>query len=258
MRSRRRSGCTACTLAACTGTPGGTAGQASNTFTGDVTIVNAADLAWMKNVVNVAGSVYIDSTALTNVNGLTSLQTIQGDFRIQSNAGLTNVGGLTGLKTVGGFLYVNSNQALTNVAGLSALTSVGGYLHLYNNTALSTLAGLANLTTVGGYLYIQYENALTNLDGLAKLTTIGTATGDQLYIYSNPSLVSITGLIRPTTGKLANLAGNLTVSSNAALSVCQADALKAALAAVGWAKTYNAGSNLVCGSPKACVGAVCQ
>ncbi|HEX6767662.1 MAG TPA: hypothetical protein VF103_19315, partial [Polyangiaceae bacterium] len=66
-------------------------------------------------------------------------------------------------------------------------------------------------------------------------------------------LVSILNLIRPQ-GHLQNLAGNLNISSNAQLSVCQPDALRTVLASGGWARTYNGGGNLACASPKVCQG----
>jgi hypothetical protein len=209
-------------------------------------------------VVDLTGSLVVTSTGLAAVNGLANLQTVEGNVTISSNASLSNVGGLTGLKTVMGYLDIESNGALTNVNGLSALASVGGYFQLYNNVVLTNVGGLANLTTVGGYVNIQYNTVLANLGGLAKLASVGTTINDYLQIYGNNALTSITGLIRPTTGKLASLAGNLTVVGNGALITCQADALKAALAAVGWARTYSQSSNLACVGPKACVGAVCQ
>jgi hypothetical protein len=120
---------------------------------------------------------------------------------------------------------------------------------------LANVTGLAALTSVGSYLQIYGNNALVNLDGLKALTSVGTTTNDYVNVSSNPALTSITGLIKPT-GKLANLSGNLTVQSNGALVTCQPDALKAALAAGGWAHTYSQSGNLACS--KSCVGAVCQ
>jgi hypothetical protein len=120
---------------------------------------------------------------------------------------------------------------LTNVNGLSALTKVGGYVNFYSNAAL------------------------TNLDGLASLASIGTTTSDYLQISGNTVLASIAGLISPN-GVLHSLAGNLTVTSNAKLSSCQADALKSALLTSSWAGTYSQSSNLACAGT--CNGTLCQ
>jgi hypothetical protein len=256
-QSGANNGCTACTGAACTGTPGGTAGQAQNTFTGDVTIVNAADIAWMKNVVNITGYLHIDNTGLTGLNGLGTLQTVGKEVSIYNNAALSNLGGLTGLKTVGSDMNIQSNAVLTNVNGLSALTTVTGYLQFYSNNSLSNLGGLTALTSVGNYFNIQSNPALANVDGLVNLASVGAAPGAQGYLqlYSNTGLTSILNLIKPT-GKLATLGGYLSIQYNSSLSICQSDALKTALTASGWAKAYNQGSNLACGTPKTCTGAM--
>ena len=57
------------TGAVCSGTPGGTALQ-SGTFDGVADAKNSADLAWLKNVVNLNGALHIDSSALPAVSGL--------------------------------------------------------------------------------------------------------------------------------------------------------------------------------------------
>ncbi len=288
-------GCSmACSASMCpSGSGGGTAGQ-SGTFQGNVTVLNNADLAWLKNVVNVMGSVKITSTGLSSINGITNLQTVTGDLSITSNASLTNINGLAGLQTVNGNMDVTSNAALTNVNGLatsgfSGLTTVTGFLQFYNNAQLANLGGLTKLTSVGNYLNIQSNSVLGTLDGLANLVTVNgflqiysnpgltsidglsklTTVGGYINIYNNTALTSMVGMIIPT-GKLATLGGNtavsgngnLTVQSNTLLSQCQASALKTALiTASSWAKTYAESSNLTCTSPKACAGAmnaVCQ
>jgi len=245
-------GCTACSGATCTGTPGGIAGQ-SGTFTGDAIVAKQADLDWLKNVVNLTGSLHIDSSSLNAVTGLTNLKSIGADFTLNSNATITNVGGLTGLQSINGSLSIQSNANLTNLAGLSSLAGVAGNFYLYNNGALGNVGGLANLATVGGYLNIQSCGALTTLDGLLNLTSVG----GYLQIYGNPALTSMLNLIKPT-GKLSALGGYLTVQSNGALSSCQPDALKAVLvSAQGWNKAYTQSGNLTC--TKTCTaGGICQ
>jgi hypothetical protein len=110
------------------------------------------------------------------------------------------------------------------------------------------------LTDVDGYLQFYSNRDLTNLSGLSSLVSVG----NHLTIYANPSLASITGVISPTTGKLTNLGNYLTVQSNSSLSLCQATALRAALAAGGWNRTFNQSGNQACNSPSTCVGTVCQ
>ncbi len=175
-------------------------------------------------------------------------------MNVQSNPALTNVNGLAALTSVAGYLQFYNNGVLQSL-GLSALQTVGGYFDIQSDNALANVNGLAALTSVGGYLQIYSNSGITTLDGLKNLASVGTTINDYIYIYNNGALTSITGLIKPT-GKLANLSGYLTVQSNGALVTCQPDALKAALAAGGWAKTYTQNGNLAC--TKTCVGAVCQ
>jgi hypothetical protein len=247
-------GCTACTAAACSGTPGGTAGQ-NGTFTGDANVDNAADLAWLKNVVNLTGSLHIDGSNLTTVTGITNLKSVGADLTISSNPTLTNIPGLAGLQSVNGSITIQSNAGLSNIGGLSALTGVAGNFYLYNNQALTTVGGLSSLATVGGYFNIQSNGQLQTLDGLINLTSVG----GYLQIYSNTNLASMLNMIKPT-GKLATLGGNLTVQYNAPMSSCQPDALKAALvAASAWNKTYTQNNNLTCAGPKVCTAqGICQ
>ena len=68
----------------------------------------------------------------------------------------------------------------------------------------------------------------------------------------------VLGLVSPT-GKLGSLGGNLSITSNPQLNLCQPAALKAALvASQSWNKTYTQSQNQSCDPPKACVGAQCQ
>jgi hypothetical protein len=265
-QSGANSGCTTCAGTTCSAGAGGITGQ-SGAFVGDVTVANATDLAWMKNITDIQGFLHINSTPLTSITGLTNLKTISKEMTINSNAALTSLSSLTGLTSVGGFVEINSNGSSSgsfNINGLSAVTSIGKYLEINSNTGMANVGtgalGLVKLATVGGYVTINYNASLTNLDGLVGLTSIGTTTNDQLQIYSNAALVSILGLLKPTagTGKLNTLLGNLDIRYNGNLPQCHADALKNQLTAAGWARTYTTGSNFACASPKTCVGTVCQ
>ncbi|HEY1535034.1 MAG TPA: hypothetical protein VGF76_13500, partial [Polyangiaceae bacterium] len=253
-------GCTACSGLTCGGTVGGVAGQ-NGTFTGDAIVQNLADLAWLKNVVNLTGSMTVDRSGLTTISGLSNLRAIGVDLTISNNASLSDVNGLNGLQSVTRNFNIQTN-ALTNVNGLSALTGVGGSFQIFNNALLGNVGGLTALATVGDYVNIQSNSVLANLDGLSNLTSVGAQpvnSAGYLQVSSNGALTSILGLLRPTTGKLGFLGGYLTVSNNGQLSSCQADALKAALVtAQGWNKVYTNTNNITCTSPKACAGAVCQ
>jgi len=238
----------------CGGTSGGTANQPV-TFTGDATVTNQADLDWLKNVVNLTGSLHIDSTALPAVTGLTNLKSIGADFTLVSNPNISNLGGLSGLQSVTGSFNIQSNPALTNINGLSALTGVAGNFQIYSNAGLTNVGGLTSLATVGGFFNLQNDDALTNLDGLLNLTSVG----NYFQLYSNAKLASMLGVIKPA-GKLGTLGGYISIQQNPLMSVCQPDGLKAALvASSAWNKAYTQTGNLACTSPKTCTATgICQ
>jgi hypothetical protein len=257
-QSGANSGCTTCSGTTCTAGAGTTDGQ-QNVFYGSAALENTQDLAWMKNVVALTGSLRAESTTLPHVNGLANLATIGDDFIFTSNNSLTNLNGLSGLTSVAGDMNIQSNGALTNINGLSALTSVGGFFQIYNNAVLTNVGGLTSLTTVGAYMNIQSNAQLTNLDGLDSLDSVGTTTSHYLQIYGNGNLTSILGLITPTGGTLSTLTGNLTIQQNSDLSSCQATALRDFLATQGWARTFNQSGNLNCGTSCGGTGnTVCQ
>src|SRR5690606_23843101 len=89
------------------------------------------------NCTQISGSLYISSSDIVNLNGLSNLISVGGD------------------------LYIDFNP-LTNLDGLSNLTSVGGRLDIYFTPNLTDLDGLSNLTSVGGYLSIAHNSSLTS------------------------------------------------------------------------------------------------
>lgn len=124
------------------------------------------------------------------------------------------------------------------------------------STAAPAPTYLNALATIGGSVNISSNGALANINALGSLISIGGT----LTMTSDPSLVSMIDLIKPT-GQLGNLGGALTVVSNPALPSCQPDALKAALVtAQAWNKVNTQSNNLTCVAPKTCSGALltCQ
>src|SRR4029077_18652552 len=83
--SGANSGCTTCTGTTCSAGAGSATGLQTGIFTGDAAIGNAADLAWMKNVVELTGNFNMSSSLLTNVNGLGNLKTVDKDMTITSD-----------------------------------------------------------------------------------------------------------------------------------------------------------------------------
>src|SRR5690606_22880514 len=170
------------------------------------------------NCTQISGSLYIGSSDIVNLNGLSNLTSVGGYLNIDYNSNLTNLDGLSNLTSVGGFLNIYDNLNLTNLDGLNNLTSVGGYLSIAHNSSLTNLDGLNNLTSVGGFLLIDSNSNLTNLDGLSNLTSVGA----DLAILLNYSLPYISGLqnINPASILSTHFGVGLYIVSNTSLSVC--------------------------------------
>jgi len=150
-----------------------------------------------------------NNATLTNLDGLSSLTSVNGYLDVSGNATLTNLDGLSNLTYVHGSLYVSNNAVLTNLDGLSNLTSVYiGNLAVASNDLLINLDGLSNLTSVDGFLFVSSNNLLTNLDGLNNITSVSS----NLSVINNNALNVFCGLypLLSSTG----LGGSYTVSDN--------------------------------------------
>ena len=95
----------------------------------------------------ISGAVRIssDSSVISNLLGLSTLESISGDLQIINNPLLENLSGLNGLETIGGFFYIENNSVLTDITALSKLKDFNHYLSIHSNSSLESLSGLENL-----------------------------------------------------------------------------------------------------------------
>ena len=93
-------------------------------------------------ITEVRGNLNNYGTDITNLNGLSSLEKITGDFWIANISNLETLDGLSALDTVNGSLYIVSNLALKNINGLSALKNVGS-LNVVGNSSLTNSDGVS-------------------------------------------------------------------------------------------------------------------
>ncbi|MCD4725965.1 MAG: T9SS type A sorting domain-containing protein [Bacteroidales bacterium] len=178
------------------------------------------------NCTEIEGSVTIKYDGITNLNGLSSLTSIQGSLIFGISGGtnsltnfigldaltfigstleiytcnsLINLTGLGSLTTIGSNLIIGGHYwgspAITNLSGLDALTSIGGTLEIHRNDALTSLSALDNVTSIGGGLVVEFNDGLTSLSGLDNLTSIGGG----LSIVLNSTLTSLLGLDNVTS-----------------------------------------------------------
>lgn len=145
---------------------------------------------------------------LVDFSGFESLETIEGNFRIEINPILFNLTGLENLETIGGSLEIWINDELTSLIGLSSLNSIGGGLMMFENIALVNLSGLESLVSIGGDLNIQSNYDLENISALESLIAIE----NNILFYNNSSLQNLDGL-----NGVSSIGEDLTLAANESL-----------------------------------------
>lgn len=182
---------------------------------GDVTILGSdiTQLNGLSLVETIEGNLevyYCD--VLVDFSGFESLETVNGNFRIEINAGLVDLTGLENLETIGGNLEIWVNDELTSLIGLSSLNSIGGGLEIMENIDLVNLSGLESLVSIGGDLNIQNNYDLENISALGSLIAIE----NDIIFYNNSSLQNLDGL-----SGVSSIGGALTIKNNEALTDLQ-------------------------------------
>jgi hypothetical protein len=130
---------------------------------------NVGTLKGLSNVTSVVGTLDLNNTGITSLQGLNSLVSAKtlnlanGDFR--------DVNGLSSLTSVEN-LYLSGGD-IEDLRGLSNLSSVTGSLFLSSNN-LGTLYGLENVTSVGGRLDLTHNDSLYSLQGIQNLSSATT------------------------------------------------------------------------------------
>ncbi len=153
------------------------------------------------------GSYIINNPTLSTLKGLNRLTSISR-IRISDNSALTSVDELSNLSSVESTLNISNNASLTAIGGLDSLTSVGYALDIYNNTALTSISGLDNLTQVGN-LTISNNGALTSLTGFDSLRVINYS----FTLKGNGVLTDLSGF-----GQLDTIRQSFRLENNASLT----------------------------------------
>jgi hypothetical protein len=133
--------------------------------------IRASSIALPNRSEYVGGILDIEDNELVNIDGLSSLQRVDGNLHIKGNLNLSDLDGLSSLRYAG---EVDLEAlVITDLDGLNALTTVGGSFTLDNLFFLQNVEGLSNLTSIEGSLHITKCRSLPNLDGLDMLETVG-------------------------------------------------------------------------------------
>ncbi|MBP8113891.1 MAG: PKD domain-containing protein [Chitinophagaceae bacterium] len=147
-------------------------------------------VAGLCNNFHKTGLIHIDSTNLSNLTGLHTIDTLttpNGGLDIGYSP-IINLSALNNLKYLEGYLRLFNNDLQTSI-GLTNITKFAGFL-IDGTPLLNSVAGLTNNLTIGNIgTFWFFNTGLPNLDGLEGITSAAN-----FYISGNQSLTNINGL----------------------------------------------------------------
>ncbi|NOU46696.1 MAG: T9SS type A sorting domain-containing protein [Bacteroidales bacterium] len=146
------------------------------------------------------GNLHIGGQTLNYVNGLSGINSVEGDLLIQHNYSMNNLIGLESLTSVGGDLNIGGfeewNYYLRNMVGLENLVNFDGNIQIIGNESLENLHGLNGIDTVND-LTISCYPSMIDLSGLDSLTSVMHdfhITGNSLkHLYGLEKIDSVHG-----------------------------------------------------------------
>jgi hypothetical protein len=167
-------------------------------------------VAGLCNNFHKTGLVYIDSTNLSNLTGLHTLDTLttgNGGVTI-SNCPIVNLAALNNLKKMEGYLKLSNNSLQTSI-GLTNIKSCWGFL-FDGMPLLNSVAGLTSNLTSGNIGTFWFFNT-----GIATLTGMeGITNSSNFYISGNNNLTTLNGLQNLS----GNIGGGISMWGNALLN----------------------------------------
>jgi len=174
--------------------------------------VNYPNCTVINGNLNIDGNLNTGDNQITNLNGLSTVQTVIGQVNIVHNPYLTGLNGLSSLKNVGGNFWIADNASLTTFNNAFPALETVGTLYVGFHPNLTSIGQFNALTSVTWGLVIENNPMLTNLNGFSNITTVGNT----LNITNNATLASISGLQNINAPTLHNLI----IKDNPVLSVC--------------------------------------
>ena len=150
-----------------------------------------------------------DLGTITDLDGFSQIEFIEGELSVSGNFALDNICGLGNLREVEKSLFINFAPELNSLSPLSNLTSVGDNLTISQMSSLNNLNGLEGINVVNQSLRIKRNNNLESLDGLHNISTVGF----HVDIEGNKRLKNLQGLT-----SLTSVAQDLDVSENDSLT----------------------------------------
>lgn len=153
------------------------------------------------NCTFIEGSVNIEGSGITNLNGLSNVQEIQSQLVISACNDLVDLNGLNNLTFVNSLLI--SNSGIQSLSGLNSLQHIAYYFFIADNDSLQSLNGLESLLSIGNIFSVQNCNRLKNFVGVDSLSSVYN-----LQVSGNDSLINFVGLENVTQLNSLNVNNN--------------------------------------------------
>ena len=160
-----------------------------HTIHGDFYLGENDDLGFgsLGNLVEVKGDLSFYRIWYANIDDLTSLERVGGDFSFDYNNLTYEITGPNNLQYIGGRLRLYDNDNYTDVGGFNSLDTIMGNLEIESHYRLESFSGLNSVKHIGGDLRIRSNRELTSFTGLTGLKSLeGT-----LILYKNEVLEQI-------------------------------------------------------------------
>ena len=203
-------------------------------------IVRGEELKTLQKLDNllteINGSLTLECSSLTSLDGLYNLAKITGDLRITGGA-MISFKGLSNLKSIGGDFEIdaknnNSLTALESFEGLKNLQAIGGnfkvtasysysYSYSYSLTSLASFKGLNSLKSIGGdfEIDVKYDNSLSALESFEGLENL-QAIGGNFKVTASSSSSSLTSLASfKGLNSLKSIGGDFEIDASSSYSL---------------------------------------
>ena len=178
---------------------------------------NITNLNGLSQIESITRSLFIlNCPALTSLSGLSNLANIGAELTVDNCDALPDLTGLENVPFIGGTLTITGNAILNSLNALTGIGYVNGSILISQNPALTSLAGLDNIAFCGRFLQISNNNALTALNSLDNMTEVGNnaaTIGRFLSIGSNPNLTTLNGL-----NSLVSVGTDFEIANNGSLT----------------------------------------
>ncbi len=155
----------------------------AGTYSGDMTVAGAGDLATLRGYRTITGLLRINTSDLTDLSGLECLTEVGGSLDVSGNTSLMSLHGMHSLQRVGASFQVSGNPLLRDFLGVPALTTIGTAFLVHDNATLESFDGLEALTSAGSTLRIRLNPSLGSIEAISDVACV-----DFLAIEENDSL----------------------------------------------------------------------